>query len=208
MFGIQAHTWRKPTLVSFLVSLCWSSLSFSAWLKCTPMGAGCSLLQRMAKTNLPDFLLWHSYLVISSAHILRISWDFYSIVNVPSTLLSPRLSTLLRHNLFSDTFSPQLSKSSCCYSAPQGPWPFLLPMKKHNLAEPCPELHTTQVYHMLLSQRTSIVVIYMATLPGPTTVGNSQFLPQHPPSPVLPGFATNLHQGTASLTSERPTNLH
>lgn len=130
----------------------------------------------------------------------------------PSTFKPKTLCTLLRHNLFSDMFSPPLSNSSCCYSAPQGSSPFLLPMKKHNLAEPHLEQYADQVYHMVLSQRTSAVVTYAVTLPGPATVVKSQLLPmpQHLPSPVLPGPTTkhSLHQGAASLTPERPTNLH
>ena len=165
--------------------------------------------------NPPDFLLWHSYLVISAVHILRTSWDFYSIVNVPSTLLSPRLCLLCWDIIYFLTHSPQGSaKLPAAILLLKGLDHFSSPWRNTTWPNHAPS-------HMQLKYTTWSSVrglchghdcdSHTVMLPGPAAVGNSQFLPlpQHPPFPVLPGLATkhSLHQGAASLTSERPTNL-
>lgn len=81
-----------PYSKSLFLSVHCLTLSCSRSLMRTPMGTGCPLLPMMAKAIFQTSVI-QLHLHFFCTH--RTSWDFCSVGNVPSTLLGPRLISLL-----------------------------------------------------------------------------------------------------------------
>lgn len=96
-----------PSLMPCFHLLIFSQLQWMTKVHCH--GKRTSTPSKDGSNNPSAFLLWHSCLVISSVHILRTSWEFYSIVNVPSTLLSPGVCPHCYDLIYFLTHSPHCS---------------------------------------------------------------------------------------------------